>query len=180
MSDDAKVNATFEGVASSLVAAGKILKDPAPVEGCDAETIQTAAGVNVLSEISDLKDGLLALTTRVVELESKNQNTISRARSAKTPKKPSSGTTIPSGPIQLGSNYLGNTLSEIRLNSKVLGKLVTGLQAYYSITLSNLVHNKETGEVTFDAQRSREGFEWSECKHLNLSQVLYCHITRFF
>ena len=44
------------------------------------------------------------------------------------------------------------------------------LQAYYSITLSNLVHDRETGEVTFDAKRTREGFEWRECAHLGLSQ----------
>ena len=70
------------------------------------------------------------------------------------------------------SIYLtGNTLSEIRLHSKKLDKMITELQAYYSITLSNLVHDHDTGKVTFDAKRSREGFEWNECTHLNLSQV---------
>ena len=164
MSDSLKVNTTFEGIAECLVSAGMILKDPQ----FDYEASTTASsGVDLSNKLSDLEERFLALTTRVVELESKcsSNNQVLSTNKATNKDLPIFPPPSVMGFMQLGANYLGNTLSEIRLHSKVRNEMITGLQAYYSVTLSNIVHNPENGEVTFDAKRRREGFEWSECKN---------------
>ena len=144
--DITKVRQTFESVATTLESVGNVLKDPMPYgnSGSDA-TAAAARGVDVTNEILALRDGLKALTTRVLELESKSSST-----GTQIPPLPqhqnSAGTgshQMISGPIQLGSNYLGNTLSMVQ--QKVNSKIYYGIQAYYSITFSYLVHNQATG-----------------------------------
>ena len=175
LGDVTKARQTFEGVATTLESIGKVLKDPISDGDTGADAIAAVTrGIDVTNEISALKDGLKALTARVLELESKSSSTTSTQIPLSFPRQDSAAGTEPrqmiSGPIQLGSNYLGNTLSEIQLFSKIKGEMIYGLQAYYSITFSNLVHNQATGEVNFDATRKYEGIEWAECTQLNLSQ----------